>query len=263
MRWPSTNSVKPCGMPRTPKTLAQLSGLLGLALSLHGCSAPAAVPRIETASTQEPLSAYGNPPTYVALGVRYYVMDSADGYVERGLASWYGPNFHGQKTSSGEPFDMHQVTAAHKTLPLPTWVKVTHLKTGRSITVRVNDRGPFKEGRIIDLSYQAAQALGIVEEGLAPVEVRAIRGPDTKSRRLEHTYLQLAAFSQSGNAKDYIQELRSRGLTRLSIQTRRRDPVLHRVMHGPFRNREELKQAIAALETVGITEYTAVSTPAP
>ena len=122
----------------------------------------------------EPRSRYGNPPYYEALGRRYSVMDSADGYVERGVASWYGRKFHGRRTSSGEIYDMHKMTAAHKSLPLPTWVEVTNLRTRKSIIVRVNDRGPFVENRIIDLSYEAAQRLDIITDGTGLVEVRAL-----------------------------------------------------------------------------------------
>ncbi len=122
----------------------------------------------------EPRSRYGNPASYEEMGRRYVVMDSAAGYVERGIASWYGTKFHGRRTSSGEPYDMHAMTAAHKTLPLPTWVEVTNLRTRDRILVRVNDRGPFVENRIIDLSYEAARRLGMVTDGTGLVEVRAL-----------------------------------------------------------------------------------------
>ncbi|MGK7297224.1 MAG: septal ring lytic transglycosylase RlpA family protein [Candidatus Wenzhouxiangella sp. M2_3B_020] len=122
----------------------------------------------------EPRARYGNHSPYTVNGRTYRVLDSARGYRERGRASWYGSKFHGRPTSSGEPFDMYEVSAAHKTLPLPTWVEVTNLDNGRKLVVRVNDRGPFKEGRIIDLSYAAAVKLGVLESGTAPVEVRAL-----------------------------------------------------------------------------------------
>lgn len=122
----------------------------------------------------EPRSRYGNPESYEVFGERYYVMDSADGYRERGIASWYGPNFHGRLTSNREVFDMNKVSAAHKSLPLPTWVQVTNLRNGRSIVVRVNDRGPFKDDRIIDLSREAARRIGMIEDGTALVEVVAL-----------------------------------------------------------------------------------------
>lgn len=131
-------------------------------------SIPDAVPR------EEPRSKYGNPESYVVFGKRYRVMKSARGHVERGVASWYGPGFHSERTSSGEPYDMYAMTAAHKTLPIPSYLRVTHLENGRSIVVRVNDRGPFVGDRIIDLSYTAARKLDMVGSGTAPVEIRVL-----------------------------------------------------------------------------------------
>ena len=122
----------------------------------------------------EPYSRYGNGPVYEVLGTRYTVLPSADGYTERGVASWYGEKFHGRLTSSREVYDMYEMTAAHKTLPLPTYVRVRNLSNGRSIVVRVNDRGPFVHNRIIDLSYAAALRLDMVEDGTSLVEVTAI-----------------------------------------------------------------------------------------
>ncbi len=129
---------------------------------------PDAVPRVE------PLSRYGNPPFYDVFGKRYFVLSSSVGYVERGVASWYGPGFHKIRTSAGEPYDMYGMTAAHKTLPLPAYVRVTNLQNGRSVVVRVNDRGPFVGNRIIDLSYTAAAKLDMLRDGTAMVEVRSI-----------------------------------------------------------------------------------------
>lgn len=124
----------------------------------------------------EPAAAYGNRSPYTVLGKAYRVLPSADGYVERGTASWYGQKFHGRQTSSREIYDMCSFTAAHKTLPLPSYVRVTRLDTGRSVVVRVNDRGPFHAGRVIDLSFAAAVKLGLDRSGTAPVEVRALPG---------------------------------------------------------------------------------------
>jgi rare lipoprotein A len=129
---------------------------------------PDVVPRIE------PRSRNGNPPFYDVFGKRYYVLSSSIGYVERGVASWYGPGFHQVRTSTGEPYDMYAMTAAHKTLPLPAYVRVTNLQNGRSVVVRVNDRGPFVGNRIIDLSYTAASKLDMLRNGTAMVEVRSI-----------------------------------------------------------------------------------------
>ena len=131
-------------------------------------SVPDMVPR------NEPRSRSGNPPFYDVMGKRYFVLSSSVGYVERGVASWYGPGFHKVRTSTGEPYDMYGMTAAHKTLPLPAYVRVTNLQNGRSIVVRVNDRGPFVGNRIIDLSYTAALKLDMLRNGTAMVEVRSL-----------------------------------------------------------------------------------------
>jgi rare lipoprotein A len=139
---------------------------------------PDAVPRPEARS------AHGNPPFYDVFGQRYYVLASANGYLERGVASWYGPNFHGVNTSSGEVYDMYGMTAAHKTLPLPCYARVTNLRNGRSVVVRINDRGPFVANRLIDLSYTAAAKLDMLREGTTLVEVRTLvpGAPDTSTR---------------------------------------------------------------------------------
>jgi rare lipoprotein A len=131
-------------------------------------SAPDVLPR------SEPRSRTGNPPFYDVLGKRYFVLSSSVGYVERGVASWYGPGFHKVRTSIGEIYDMYGMSAAHKTLPLPAYVRVTNLQNGRSVVVRVNDRGPFVGNRIIDLSYTAASRLDMLRNGTAMVEVRTL-----------------------------------------------------------------------------------------
>lgn len=125
---------------------------------------------------EHPLSKSGNPASYVVFGKTYKLLPTSKGYVEKGMASWYGDKFHGKPTSSGTPYDMHAYTAAHKTLPIPSYVIVTNTETNKSITVLVNDRGPFVKGRIIDLSFAAAQELNVVQKGTAPVRVEAI-GP--------------------------------------------------------------------------------------
>lgn len=129
---------------------------------------PDAVPR------WEPRSKYGNPASYEVFGQRYVILPSAEGYVARGIASWYGPGFHGERTSSGEPYDMYAMTAAHKTLPIPVYARVTNLANGRSVVVRINDRGPFVGDRLIDLSWSAASRLDMLRGGTTPVEVRVL-----------------------------------------------------------------------------------------
>ena len=149
---------------------------------------PTYVPNVacipEPQVTNEPPSAVGNRSPYSVLGKKYYVLDKPKGYVEKGTASYYGAKFHGRRTSNQEVYDMYAFTAAHKTLPLPSFARVTNLDNGESVVVRVNDRGPFHEGRVVDLSYAAAVKLGIVARGTGRVEVRALQpGDDDAPRR--------------------------------------------------------------------------------
>ncbi|VAW75221.1 Septum-associated rare lipoprotein A [hydrothermal vent metagenome] len=177
-----------------------------------------AVPRVE------PKSRYGNPASYVVLGKRYYTMSSNTGYRERGVASWYGTKFHGHRTSSGETYDMYSMSAAHKTLPLPTYARVTNLRNGKSVVVKINDRGPFHENRLIDLSYAAANRLEILGKGTGLVEVVALNPAQPVARPPQQLasqpktaipvtttgitpatapllYLQVGAFQSLGNAE--------------------------------------------------------------
>ncbi len=169
------------------------AALLALA---SGCSGPVRTPPepsagpgaeapAEAQPRDVPLSPYGNPDSYEIAGQTYFTMDreEAEGFTQRGRASWYGREFHGQRTSSGEPYNMYAMTAAHRELPLPSWVEVTNLQNGRSAVVKVNDRGPFAKTheRILDLSYAAASRLGIAEQGTAPVEIRAVTPEDAPS----------------------------------------------------------------------------------
>lgn len=153
--------------------------LLACALVLAGCAGSPPQPSGggAQAGTSAPRSSRGNPPFYEVFGKRYYVLDTSDGFSERGIASWYGRDFHGKATSSGEIYDMRAMTAAHKTLPIPTWVEVTNLTNGRRIIVKVNDRGPFVDGRVIDLSQRAAEELDMIRDGTARVQVRALGAP--------------------------------------------------------------------------------------
>ncbi|KTC79684.1 rare lipoprotein A [Legionella cherrii] len=157
----------------------------------------------EPVPTKEPLSRYGNPTEYSVDGRSYQVMRSSTGYKTRGIASWYGTKFHKQRTSSGEPYDMYVMSAAHKTLPLPTYVKVKNLNNGKEAVVKVNDRGPFHSDRIIDLSYAAALKLGVFPKGTAPVEIETLMGPAGQA----HYYLQAGAFSTEILAKRLKEKL--------------------------------------------------------
>ena len=147
----------------------------------------------EPVVTNEPPSRIGNRSPYSVLGKQYQVMQRVDGYVEQGTASYYGNKFHGRRTSNQEVYDMYAFTAAHKTLPLPSFARVTNLDNGKSVVVRVNDRGPFHEGRVIDLSYAAAVKLGITQRGTGRVEVRALTGADAGSTLAASTQAAAAA----------------------------------------------------------------------
>ncbi|HYL04095.1 MAG TPA: septal ring lytic transglycosylase RlpA family protein [Steroidobacteraceae bacterium] len=221
---------------------------------------PDAVPRVE------PRSAHGNPPFYDVDGRRYFVLSSAAGYDERGVASWYGPTFHGANTSSGEPYNMYAMTAAHKTLPLPTYARVTNLSNGRSVVVRINDRGPFVGNRIIDLSYTAAAKLDMLRDGTAMVEVHALTAgaPDVLTRNSQSPpptlYVQTGAFADPRNAERELERLHAAGLERAFVLS----PIegesrLFRVRIGPVSSVAEFDQLAARLATLGIPDARLVS----
>jgi rare lipoprotein A len=225
-------------------------------------SIPDAVPR------QEPLSARGNN-SYAVYGVRYQPLNTAQGYRERGVASWYGKKFHGRRTSSGEAYDMYAMTAAHKTLPLPSYVRVRNLSNGRSVVVRVNDRGPFLHNRVIDLSYAAAARLGIIGTGTGLVEVEGITAdsPTTTVRAPApitviataqasappRLYLQAGAFANRDNAE----ALRNR-LVRANLQPVHVEPAqvdgqaLFRVRLGPLDSVDASDQLARRVQAEGL-----------
>jgi rare lipoprotein A len=214
-----------------------------------------AVPRVE------PRSAHGNPPFYDVLGQRYYVLATADGYLERGVASWYGPTFHGGHTSSGEPYDMYAMTAAHKTLPLPCYARVTNLRNGRSIVVRINDRGPFVANRLIDLSYTAATKLDMIREGTTLVEVRALTStvPDELTRTAAQPpptlYVQAGAFADQQNAQRLLARLQAAGLDHAFIaMPAMNGSHLFRVRLGPVDSVTQFDEFTARLIALGITD---------
>jgi len=163
-----------------------------------------------------PRSRYGNRSPYQVLGRSYHVLDDASGFVETGIASYYGEKFHGRRTSNQEVYDMYAFTAAHKSLPLPSFARVTNLDNGQSVVVRVNDRGPFHAGRVIDLSYAAAVKIGIHESGLGRVEVRALTPRDAPFSAPPASgpvqYLQVAAFSVHANAEQALARLHAAGV---------------------------------------------------
>jgi rare lipoprotein A len=189
------------------------------------------------------------------------VLGESDGYVERGVASWYGPTFHGLNTSSGEPYDMYGMTAAHKTLPLPTYARVTNLRNGRSCVVRINDRGPFVANRLIDLSYTAAAKLDMIREGTTLVEVRALEPgqPDSLTRTAETPpptlYMQVGAFADENNAQRAITRLRAAGLESAFIAPPANDkPLLYRVRVGPINEVADFDQLMAKLAALGFAD---------
>jgi rare lipoprotein A len=246
---------------------------------------PDAIPRIE------PRARSGNPPFYSVFGKRYYVLSSSVGYWERGVASWYGPGFHKVRTSTGERYDMYAMTAAHKTLPLPAYVRVTNLQNGRSVVVRVNDRGPFVGNRIIDLSYSAAAKLDMLRNGTAMVDVRSIEpapqppvitasnGTASNGTASNGTasngaasngaasngaaapvastalFVQAGAFSDPANAERLAEQLRGRSYGNVFV---REDQIagrrMYRVRIGPVPDVAEFDRIVAALERAGIND---------
>lgn len=182
----------------------------------------------------EPPARYGNHSPYTVRGKTYTVLSSSKGYRERGIASWYGSKFHGRRTSSGELYDMYLATAAHKSLPLPTYAKVTNLDNGKKIIVKINDRGPFHAGRIIDLSYAAAVKLGVDKTGTARVEVRAIevnKHGRSATKTAAGRYLQVGAFKQRKTAKVLAKKLQAAKLKPARVKKRH---GLYKVLLGPY-----------------------------
>jgi rare lipoprotein A len=272
-RTPEAPQRPPAGVPKPPRDIASI---------------PDAIPRAE------PRSRYGNPETYEVFGKKYRVMKSARGHVERGLASWYGPGFHAERTSSGEPYDMYSMTAAHKTLPIPSYVRVTHLGNGRSVVVRVNDRGPFVGNRIIDLSYTAAHKIGMVGTGTAPVEIRVLQPGDSRSDRptvaatpappvaappvavppvavppvatpaaaadapslgISSRFLQTGSFGSRANAETMTRRLAQSGIRNAVIREARvGERVVYRVQVGPLADSVEADDMVERLRLVGVPD---------
>ncbi len=237
---------------------------------------PDAIPR------DEPYSRYGNPDSYKVFGKQYHTLKSSKGYVKRGTASWYGTKFHGHRTSSGETYDMYAMTAAHKSLPLPTYARVTNLDNGQSVVVKINDRGPFHDNRLIDLSYSAAAKLNILDKGTGNVEVRVLQAennepatqrvtasnaslpkvttipahtllPATESTSASSLYLQLGAFSDVTNAKNLQKKLADSNFEGVHITQAVNDqqPV-YRVRIGPLESAESAKTLTPMLEIHGV-----------
>ncbi|MCX7114539.1 MAG: septal ring lytic transglycosylase RlpA family protein [Gammaproteobacteria bacterium] len=183
----------------------------------------------------EQMSRYGNPDSYRVDGHSYAVMSNAKGYKKRGTASWYGTKFQSKRTSSGESYNMYAMTAAHRTLPIPSYIKVKNLNNGREAIVRVNDRGPFHSSRIVDLSYAAAKYLGLLPRGTASVEVEAVTPKGKSNTHVARYYIQAGAFS----SKPYATTLRTK-ISRMTKTPIRIEPYQHRfiVIVGPFANKQ-------------------------
>jgi len=241
-----------------------------------------AIPRPEARSK------YGNGPVYEVFGKRYRVMPSSSGYQERGVASWYGKKFHGNLTSNREVYDMHAMTAAHKSLPLPSYVRVRNLQNDKSIVVRVNDRGPFVHNRIIDLSYAAAARLDMLRDGTSLVEVTAIDfdtpAGDRPTRKTTapapaaevsvppsvqppvepepatlagsaRIFVQVGAFGDRANAERRLGALAAAGIDNAFIhEDSSSSPALLRVRIGPVAEVIEYDILVEELEKIGITD---------
>lgn len=249
-------------------TTRAIAALLLLVVALAGCARqpqrpgppPAPVPGPAPASgdsvpRDEPRARHGNPAFYEVAGRRYVVLPTAAGYVEQGIASWYGPDFHGGRTATGETYDMDAMTGAHPTLPLPAWVRVTNLENGRSVVVRLNDRGPFSKNRIIDLSRAAAEQLDMIRTGTARVEVRSLAsgdaGPPPPARPPGY-YAQAGAFSGRENAEALAGRLRDAGIQGVAVSEALIDGrPMFRVRAGPVASLAEFDALIERLRAAG------------
>lgn len=209
---------------------------------------PDAVPRYEVRTKA------GNKSPYTILGETYYVLESSEGFKQKGIASWYGKKFHGHKTSNGEVYSMYGMTAAHKTLPIPSYVRVTNIDNGRMVVVRVNDRGPFHEGRVIDLSYAAAQKLGYANKGTANVELEVINteGDGSTAPHLlpaealpvGHGYfVQVGAYTNPESALKVKKLLEGWAKNPVLITHSSESGIpVHRVRVGPFTHRKDAEE---------------------
>ncbi|HES76566.1 MAG TPA: septal ring lytic transglycosylase RlpA family protein [bacterium] len=273
---------------KMPKVMLRPLVVLGMALGtawLVGCSSTPKPPP----KGADGYSKYGNPNSYEVLGERYSVMRDNRGYKETGIASWYGPGFHGKRASAGETYDQNAMTAAHKTLRIPCYVEVTNLQNGRKVVLRVNDRGPFHDNRIIDLSKAAAEKLGVIATGTAMVEVRHIDGDvpseslDTTLQAMEQTvapplvpralpaptpsvifsdtarpvpewgrnvYVQLGAFTLRPNAEQLRSKLELANIRGVNVV--QKDDGLFRVRIGPLASVDDADALATQLDAAGV-----------
>lgn len=239
----------------TDKTLIYL--LWGLLL-MTSCSVHHVPKEKEPGTTRPPATQK----SYVIKNIRYYPIPSAEGYSENGIASWYGGKFHGRKTSNGETYDMHAMTAAHKTLPMNTMLLIKNLDNGKSTVVRINDRGPFVQGRIVDLSFKAAESLGIAQHGIARVQAVAL-GEETvakpgkpptlvyKDLSAGEFYVQIGAFSEPGNAIRLQKRFADSGHTAIIQKGFDGEAAINRVQVYAGKNIQNAKRAENALHESG------------
>jgi rare lipoprotein A len=234
----------------------------------------------------ETKSKYGNPSNYCVHGSCYHVLDNDEGYSQIGVASWYGTKFNGRLTSSREVYDMYKMTAAHKTLPIPTYARVTNLENHRHVIVKINDRGPFKKGRLIDLSYSAAKKLDVIKHGTALVKVEVVKPKDVQQEmRVPQTfryattaavkphsvrpksqikptvklypeiYLQLGAYNNRAKAENVIQLASSVTNTPSHVYPAMyNNHMLYKVQLGPIKNAQDADQIEMDLDAIGLSE---------
>lgn len=230
--------ISGCGVKQPkdgPPTEAQ-----GFSFGVAAAHAEDAVPRLE------PVTRKGNTNPYTVLGKTYHLLPASEGYAAEGLASWYGTKFHGKQTSNGEIYDLNQMTAAHKTLPIPCYVRVINRQNGRSVIVRVNDRGPFHSDRLIDLSYAAAVKLGFADKGTAPVFIETVVPDAPGDTNIvpapnSNWYLQAGAFQNQSAATELGKKLAAH--TDLPVQVKPSEganAVVYRVRVGPVQQESEL-----------------------
>ena len=231
------------------RNLLFLIPVLGLCLLLYGCGTVQTGSSGSSGEISSTGSTSSTAKPYTVKGKTYRPLLSANGYREEGVASWYGRDFHGRKTASGETYNMNAMTAAHKLLPMGTKVRVTHLKNGKSIVVRINDRGPFAGGRVIDLSYAGAKALNMIGTGTARVRIEAVGGVkgavagDLSGR----FYVQIAALSKESSARALMQKLqKARYASRIVFAS---GPALWRVQAGPFSSLNRAEDALDRLRS--------------
>lgn len=234
------------------RSVLNISTVLLVAALFYGCARkpPEWIPPDETVKIGKP---------YTINHTTYYPIKTARGYREKGVASWYGKPFHGRPTANGERYDMHAMTAAHTTLPLPTYVRVTHLKNGRHVIVRVNDRGPFVKNRLIDLSRKAAEKLDMLRSGTAPVLVESLSAPDAGADSLRkmtpvvdaEIFVQAGAFLERENAKRLADRLEQFGAVQIYRSPLVRNQRFYRVQLGPILTVKRADQMVERLAREG------------